>query len=247
MKTIQSIDRAMMILNYIAKHQHCRLVDMSQSFELNKSTLHGILMTLEYHGLIHKDSHQSTYTLGAKLFELGKKYEDNLSIKTIAKPYLSELASKFEETVHLGVLTDTDVLYIDKVESPHSLRLTSKVGTTDPLLTTASGKAILSKLPPNRLNDLLHLIEKPQANTHLSDYQIDIKKELNMIHDIGYALDLEEQEVGLNCIAAPITNRSNEAIASISISIPSSRFTRELIDNMKKELIITCKEISSRI
>lgn len=245
MKTIQTIDRAINIIEYISKNQNCRLIDMCNYFELNKSTLHGILSTLEYHGFINKDSKNATYKLGAKLFELGKIYEENLSIKKVAKPYIVKLAQKFSETVHIAVLNESRVLYVDKEESVHSLRMASKVGTTDPILTTAIGKAIISTLPENKLNILLDSIEIDEEEK-LVDLQR-IKKELEIIGEKGYALDLEELEVGLNCIAVPIRNGIGEAIAAISISIPSSRLTKEKLNTMKDELLKVAKEISDEL
>lgn len=247
MKTIQSIDRAINVIEYISKNQNCRLIDMCNYFNLNKSTLHGILSTLEYHGFINKDSTNTTYNLGAKLFELGKLYEDNLSIKKVAKPYLIKLAQKFSETVHLAVLNELTVLYIDKEESIHSLRMTSKVGTTDPLLTTAIGKSILSTLSEDRLNAILDSIEINKSTDYSLTDKSEILKELSIINKKGFALDLEELELGLNCIAAPIKNRLGEAIAAISISIPSSRFTKEKFEDMKIELMKACEEISNSI
>ncbi|MCB2294761.1 IclR family transcriptional regulator [Clostridium algoriphilum] len=247
MKTIQSIDRAVLVMEYISKNQNCRLIDMSNYFNLKKSTLHGILSTLKYHGLINKDSVSTKYTLGSKVFELGKLYEDNLSIKKIAKPYLIKLVQDFSETVHLGVLNNLTVLYIDKEESPHSLRMTSKVGTTDPLLTTAIGKAILAYLPDDKLN----YIVKTSKSNELTDYSISEKSrlldELSIIRKKGFSLDLEELELGLNCISTPIKNSINESIAAISISIPSIRFNKIILANMRKELLIISNEISQKL
>lgn len=246
MKTIQTIDRAINIIEYISKNQNCRLIDMCNYFNLNKSTLHGILSTLEYHGFINKDSKNATYKLGAKLFELGKIYEENLSIKKVAKPYIVKLAQKFSETVHIAVLNESRVLYVDKEESVHSLRMASKVGTTDPILTTAIGKAIISTLPENKLNILLDSIELDEEEKKVVDLER-IKKELEIIGEKGYALDLEELEAGLNCIAVPIRNGIGEAIAAISISIPSSRLTKEKLNTMKDELLKVSREISDEL
>lgn len=247
MKTIQSIDRAINVIDYISKNQNCRLVDMCNQFNLNKSTLHGILSTLEYHGFISKDSINSTYNLGAKIFELGTLYNDNLSIKKISKPYLIKLAQNFSETVHLAVLNEFTVLYIDKEESIHSLRMTSKVGTTDPLLTTAIGKCILSTLSIDKINTIFESVQLNKSTDYSLTDKSEILKELSTINRKGFALDLEELELGLNCIAVPIKNRLGEAIAAISISTPSSRFNKEKLENMKVELMKTCQEISNAL
>lgn len=244
MKTIQTIDRAMLILEHISKNKDSRLVDMCTAFGLNKSTLHGILSTLEYHGLIHKDTVNATYNLGAKVFELGKTYEDNLSIKRIAKPYLELLCSKFDETVHLAILSESEVLYIDKVESQHPFRMTSRVGTKDPLVYTAIGKAILANLSPVKIDTLIETIELKSATDYSATDKNKIKSELKIVHKQGFAIDLEELEVGLNCLAVPVKGPNNEAMAAISIVIPSSRFEKDKFESMKIDLIEACNNIS---
>lgn len=247
MKTIQSIDRSVMILEYISENNDCRLVDICTYLDLNKSTVHGIISTLEFHGLISKDPVTSKYSLGSKIFQLGMLYEKNLSIKKVAKPYLHHLVDKFSETAHLAVFSNYEALYVDKVESPYSIRMTSIVGTSDPLATTAIGKCILANISEDNFD---YFINTTNLNA-LTDYSITDKnkllEELNMIKKQGFALDLEELEVGLNCIAVPIKNSAGEAIAAISISAPSSRFNKEILQEMKNELVNVCNQISARI
>lgn len=248
MKTIQSIDRAVMVLNYIAQNNNdVRLMDISNDLNLNKSTLHGIISTLEYWGYINQNQRTSRYSLGNKLFHLGKVYEETLSIKDIVKPYLEELVAKFDETVHLAVLSNSKVLYIDKVESSHHLRMTSRVGMEDPLHVTAVGKAMLANISDKSLEKHLHNIEF----NSLTDFSLTDKKkfidELKAIKNQGFAIDLEELEIGLNCIAAPIMGYDNEALAAISIVLPSVRFNKDIFENMKNDLILICNKISKEV
>ena len=243
MKTIQSIDRAILLLEYISKHQGCRLIDMCTHYNLNKSTLHGILSTLEIHGLITKDMVSSTYSLGSKVYELGQLYQENFAIKKIARPYLVKLAEQFKETVHLAVLNNLSVLYIDKVESPHAFRVTSKVGTTDPLLTTAIGKSLLSSLSDERLDYILESLLVTSFAESIELKKQLIIKELSFINECGIALDCDELEKGLSCIAVSIKNKINETVAAISISAPTSRFNKENLESMKKALMDTSSRI----
>lgn len=247
MKTIQSIDRAISILDFIAKNNNCRLIDICNFFNLNKSTVYGIIATLEYNNLIYKDNFTSRYSLGSKIFQLSAKYEENLSIKKITKPYLQYLTSKFSETTHLAIFSNFEALYIDKVESPHSIRMTSKVGSTDPLFATAIGKCILANMPTDKFEYFINNSDLYAITDYSITNKENLNKELNIIRNQGFALDLEELELGLNCIAAPIKNSLGEALGAISISIPSSRFSKKLLDNIKFELLKVCNEISTNI
>lgn len=245
MKPIQSIERAINILNYIATHNNdVRLIDISKDLNLNKSTLHGIISTLEQFGYINQNQISSRYSLGNSLFHLGKVYEETLSIKKIVNPYLNELVNEYDETVHLAILSNSKVLYIDKVESNHALRMTSRVGMEDPLHATAVGKAMLANIPKHSLENILYNIELTQLTDFTQTDRNKLIEELNTIKQQGFSVDLEELERGLNCIAVPIMDYSNQAIASISIVIPSVRFQKDIFQNMKESLVAVCSKIS---
>lgn len=246
MKTIQSIDRVAMILEYVSKNQNCRLIDISKALEIKNTTLHALIGTLEYWGYINKNSNNQ-YTLGYKLFELGKLYESTLTLKDICHPYMNALVESYGETSHLAVLTKNKIQYIHKVESTHALRLTSKVGCIDELHHTASGKAMLANFDIETKQSLLSEAEfLPLTESTIID-QNKLNEELELTKKRGYALDLEEYEIGLNCIAVPIFSKENKPIASISVSMPCTRFNKNPIDNIINDLICYCNEISSKL
>jgi DNA-binding IclR family transcriptional regulator len=246
MKRIQSIDRVSMILDYISNHPESRLIDISNSLNIKNTTLHALLTTLEYWGFVEK-SNNNKYSLGYKLYELGKIYESKLTIKDLCAPYMNELVKKFGETTHLAIPINYKIQYIHRVESPHSLRLTSMVGHIDESYVTASGKAIMAFWENKAIDKFLEEMELvPRTEYTIINKDI-FKDHLIDIRNQGFAFDLEEYTIGLNCISAPIFNRSEKPIASISISMPNSRYKRSNIDSMCKELINTCSLISKEI
>lgn len=248
MKTIQSIDRAVMILNYIAKNNNdVRLIDISNDLNLNKSTLHGIISTLEAWEYISQNQVTNRYSLGSKVFHLGKVYEDNLSIKSIANGYIQQLVLKFNETVHLGILSNSKVLYIDKVECTHPLRMTSRVGMEDPLHVTASGKVLLANISETSRENILNNISLMKfTNFSLTDKN-KLIEELKVIKKQGFAIDLEELTPGINCIATPILGNNNEVLACISLVMPTARFDKDTFNHMKEELKLISNKISKEM
>lgn len=232
MKTIQSIDKAILVLNTVANQNgKLTLTDLSNLLNIKITTLHGILATLEHGKLLNKNQ-AGKYTLGVKLFEFGKVYEEDLSIVEIAHPYLEEMSERFNETLHLAIPFDKKILYIDKVESKHKFRLTSMVGTTEKAYISAIGLVILAYLPEKTRQDYFAGIDEffschnPEA--HLAGIFAQIKKE-------GFYIQYETQD-DFYCIAVPILDSESNIVAAISIVVPSHRYNEAWSSKIVNEL-----------
>lgn len=244
---IQAVSRAIQILNcFSKKNPELKLTDISKQLGINKSTVHGIIKTLEYDQLIEQNSETQRYRLGVKLVELGNMVLMSKEIRTVAKPYLLRLCEKLNETVHLGELNKTDIVYIDKFESDQSIRIFTTVGTRYDAFCTAIGKAILAYKSNEEL--LKHLPTTLTKHTDKTTTDIDIlKEELNIVKSRGYATDREENVVDLNCIGAPIFNDKAEVCYSISVSGPVNRMTETKLLTAIEEIKKTAFEISREI
>lgn len=240
---VQAIDRAVAILRLFGDtRRELKLTEIADALDLNKSTVHGILSTMKYHGMISQDEETQKYRLGLYLMELGSKVANSLDIIIIAEPYLRTLRDEVEETVHLGTLDKLEVVYIGKMESNQSMRIASAVGARNPAHSTGIGKALLAYLDEAFLEELL-----PEKMAKFTPYTITDKKqlldELAQIRRRGYAFDLEENNLGLKCISAPIYSYGGKVRYSISVSGPTVRMTEE-----KTQLVIRLiKEASSNI
>ena len=247
-KNIQSVSRAIAIMEYLSK---CRkgekLTQISQDLGLNKSTTHSLITTLERMGYVEQDQETSKYSLGLKLFELGQVVHANMDLRNIAMPFLRELAQKFGETVHLAILSKDEVVYIDKVDTLRSIRIGSQIGGRNAAYCTGVGKVLLAGLTDKELGSLLvHMkLEKLTSNTIVDKEEL--LKHLVSIRKNGFAMDQEEIEVGLTCVAAPIKNHRGKVIASISVSGPSSRMQVDVFDLMTKDVMDTAVQISRRL
>ncbi|MDX5593598.1 IclR family transcriptional regulator [Pseudovibrio sp. SPO723] len=244
-KTNQSIDRAVSILSFIAENGNsARLMDMCDALDLKKSTLHGILATMQIHGLITQDTDTSRYSLGIKLFELGKIYEENFSLRQVIRPTLERLSAEFKESVHVGILTEDSVLYMDRIDSPYSIRVAAKAGHKAPLYCTAMGKGILAYSSEQRQEDYLAKGPFPRLTENTLCTADELRAELRAIRQRQWSIDNEEVEMGLICIASPVVNGDSKVIAAIGISGPKHRTDEATLDSWKAAIPAAARDLS---
>jgi len=243
---IRSVGRAIKILEAFNNKSKLGITEISKMLQIPKSTTHDIVTTLEKEGILEKDSESSKYYLGIKLFELGDRARENFELRKVAIPYLKELNEMFDETVHLTVPENGEVLYIECFESTKRLRTYSVIGIRAPMYCTAVGKAILAFLPDKEINKIIGKGLKRFTNNTITDNK-KLLDELKKIRKTGYAVDNMEHEEGVRCVGAPIKENSGYPIASISISGPSQRITDEMIPQLAFHTIRVANAISERI
>ncbi|AOT68696.1 IclR family transcriptional regulator [Geosporobacter ferrireducens] len=244
-KMIQSVGRAIQILKCFENHEELGVTEVSKIMELHKSTTFGLIATLEAYRLLEKNEETGKYRLGLELFRLGTKVNSNL--RRIAIPYLERLVSMYGETVNLVAMDDTSVIYLEKVESSHSMRICTMVGGRLPLYCTAVGKSILASLPKDEADAI---IERMNFKKFTENTLCDRERLLKYLEDTkgnGYAEESEEFEMGLSCIAAPIFNHFGKAFAAISVSGPASRMTEEFRKKISASLIEFTQEVSRKM
>ena len=245
---IQSVDRALQILDCFAGLiQELGITELSTKMGLGKSTIYGLVNTLLMSGYLEQNPENKRYRLGLKLFELGSIVQGRMDIREIAKPYLRELSGQFHMTVHMGIYRDGEVVYIDKMDSPDTRIIYSQVGKRAPMYCTGIGKAIFANMEKNEIDHLLN-IQKREAltyNTLLNQEQI--IKELQIVKLQGYAIDNEEVELGLRCVAVPIYNNHRKPIAAISVSSSTAILSEDKVKEISIELIRVALEISKKL
>lgn len=245
---VQSIQRASDILNYIAHHNNdVKLADISHDLNINKSTIHGLLQTLVSCGLLSQNRDTNRYSLGLKVYELGKIFERDFSLTEIARPFMQELNERFEETIHLSIESNGEVLYIDRIKSNHSVRSASNIGGIDPLYATSAGKVMLAHMSQDYVEEYFRGRELRAYTPNTITDAAAIIGQLYTIRRQGYALDNEEVEIGLRCVSAPILNADGSILGAISISGPTTRLTDERFQDMSRALAGTCLAISRKL
>ena len=222
-RRIQSVERAMLLLEAIsAAGGEARLVDLASELDLNKSTLHGLLNTLAAMGYVAR--HGTRYGLGLRLREIAQPLADaDATLRDAFAPALGTLAARCNETCYLAVPCGTrEYLYIDAVEGAGNLRLVSPRGRREGLTTSAIGKIFIAYDP--------ELVRSLRKADKLSGA---VEDELDVIRAQGYALDLEQAESGLNCLALPL-RRQGRVVAALGVAGPAERLKASALHQLAK-------------
>ncbi len=196
----------------------------------NKSTTYRLLHTLASLDVVQQNDNEK-YSLGSRLFELGNRVPLYQSLINATKLPIRDIATDIEETVLFGILKDNQVFYISKAESIQGLKISTSIGSYQPLHATAIGKVLLAYCSEvQRKNALKSIIFHPYTKNTITQKKV-LLKSIEEVKAQGYALDMEEFEMGLICVAIPIFNKKNEFIGSISASGPLSRFEQKKVQN----------------
>lgn len=243
---IQSIDRAVEVLNcFNSRQKELRLTEIAEQLHISKSTAHGIVNTLKWHGLLNQDEETQKYRLGLRLMEMGELVKKSINITEIAGSHIDELCDLLEETVHLGTLVGTEVMYVDKRESQQSIRITTTIGSRIPAHSTGIGKCLLAYSPESLIEQLPEELEVYTPHTIATKKQL--KEELDTIRQAGYAYDKEEFSKGLYCVAAPIFDYNDQVRYALSVSGPTIRMNPSKVKVVTKLVLKVSKEISMKM
>ena len=242
---VQSVDRALAILESLARHGEAGVTELAGELGVHKSTAFRLVATLEGHRLVEQTEDRGKYRLGVGLLRLAGATTARLDVVQEARPVTRKLASDTGETVNIAVLAERSALYLDQVAGPSALQPHNWVGQHIPLHATANGKVLLSGLADDRLHELLGAMP---AYTELTITRRGrLREELDRVRSQGYAVAVDELEVGLTAVAAPVHNAHGDVIASMSVSGPTFRLTGERLPAVCELLVAAAAEVSHRL
>ena len=245
---IKVLNKSLSILEILLQQgSSMNMTELSEKLGFYPSTIHRILDTLKHWGYVEQDPHTQKYQLGLKALELGMAKLHQMDLVREATPYLKELVNQCNETVHLGVLEEGEVLYLAKEESSQTIRMISYVGKRAPLHCTALGKVLLTYLPEGERKKILGKRELPRLTEKTITNKEELEKELNKVKKQGFALDRGENEKDVRCIAVPIRNHQRKVIAAFSVSSPAYRTDINQQSHLKEALFTVSKKISKRL
>ena len=241
-----SVRKALDLLTSFSLHEpEWSLSAVARRLGLPKSTAHNLLRTLESFDLVHQDHEGRAYRLGPRALELGLAFAHSSALLANGRPILRELAGATQETVKLGLLSNDQVVILAAVESHHQLHTRGDIGTRWPLHCTSLGKAILSALPPEEAERVVRRrgLAKLTGRTVSSWERLSV--ELDRIRATRYALDLEENEPGVRCIAAPLVDPLRGWVTAISVSGPRTRLKDDRLAELAREVVAAAKRLAS--
>jgi IclR family transcriptional regulator, KDG regulon repressor len=225
----------------VASDEPRRLTDLADDLGLAKSNIHRILKTLVHRGYVRQDPTSGRYECTLKLWQLGVTLGNRIQIKPVAHPHLLILADETTETVHLSVLEGFEVIYIDKIDSPHPVRAYSVIGGHAPAHCVATGKALLAFSPAASQS---HGRLEKFTNRTITDFQ-ELQEELSKVREQGYAINRGEWRETVCGLAAPVFDASQKVCAAIGISGPHNRLTLARMRDLAPNVLKAAAAISS--
>src|SRR6266852_4816793 len=220
--------------------------ELSRRLGLAKSTVHRLAVTLVSEGLLEQDRDNGKYHLGIALFRLGALVRRRMNVSNEARPYLYDLREKINETVHLAILDGSEIMYVYNLESTQAIRMRSDIGVRKPAYCTAEGQAILAFQPPEVIERVLAAGLAPRTPKTLTSADKFIKA-LGVVRQRGCAIEDEESELGMVCIAAPIRDDSGDVVAAVGIAGPLMRLSKKSIAAFLPHVIATADLVSVRL
>ncbi len=242
---VQSVDRALRILEILARSGECGVTEVAQALEVHKSTAFRLVSTLEQHGLVEQVEGRGKYRLGVGLLRLAGATSARLDVVQEARALCKQLAALTGETVNLATLSGHSALYLDQVAGPSALQPHNWVGQHIPLHATSNVKVLLSGLDDAEVGALLGTLSRYTPTTITKKGKL--REELARVRDAGYAVAVDELEVGLTAIAAPVRNAHGDVVCSMSISGPTFRLPAERVDDVVPQLVEAADELSHRL
>lgn len=245
---IESVLRATAILDLLGQAPDgMHLTEVAKCLSLPKASTYRVLATLASQGYTKKDPENSRYYLGVKILRLQGNIATRSNLVPIAIPHMNRLALKLHETLHLAVLDEDRVVYLESRRPEHSFSSSPTAGRIAPAYCTALGKTLLAYLPPEELDSVLSKVKfEPLTPNTILDAEV-LREELAHTCRSGYAIDNEEQYIGVRCIACPVRDHRNQVIAALSVSAPPGRLPEDKDEFIIQEIWATCREISEAL
>ncbi|HYK91805.1 MAG TPA: IclR family transcriptional regulator [Acidobacteriota bacterium] len=219
------------------------LADLARALNLPKPTAYRIAATLEARGYLARNQ-AGLYQMTRKLFELERKESDEQLLADVAQPAMEHLLEICKETLNLGILDAGEVVVISTIESPQTIRMSSKIGNRRYLHSTALGKILLSGLSDKEVLRLIRLKKLPRLTPNTLITKQAVLAEVMLVRKQGWAMDNEENEPGGRCIAAPITGPGGRVVSALSISAPIFRMDMARARGLVGDLTSACRDIS---
>jgi DNA-binding IclR family transcriptional regulator len=247
-QSVPALERALTILEMLAKSKRgLAISEIVRNLQLPKSTAHTILITLERRGYLHRNEQTHRYLFGLKFFSLANMVLSASELRDQAAPTLRSLMGACGLTVHLAILDQRDVVLVDKVDSPGLIKLATWIGKRMDPHCTGVGKALIAYLPESELDLLIAEHRLPRHNEETIVSVRKLKAQLTEIRRLGYALDDEEDEVGLRCIGCPVFDGAGKVVAAVSVAGTVSQITAENLSALVDKVKRTASSISQHL
>lgn len=241
-RSVKSVDHALDILEFLTtEHGTIGVTQLAKHLGMNASTVHHILKTLEARRFVEQHPVSKLYRLGVRSLHVGQAYLAGLDVYTAALPHLTEVGRECGETVALAAIDGQRIAHLTTIPGRHVLRSEGEPVNRFNAHATALGKVLLAALSSEDRDRLITQAGLARYTAHTICSFRQLESELARVRDQGYALDLEESEIGLCCVSAPIHNHLGVVHAAIAVSVPRARF-----DDERRPILIELVKAAAR-
>lgn len=248
MPIIQAVERALLILDlFDERTPELKITEISDRMGLHKSTVHSLVKTMQSRGYMEQDKGSGKYRLGLRLMEKGQQLLQSMDLRQVAKPSLEQFTQSTGQTTHLVILDGYEGVYIDKVEGHLAPIRYSRIGRRVMLHTSSVGKLLSAYQPREWIGRLLERYEFVRLTEKTIVDADAFLRELELVKLRGYAIDDEENEIGVRCAAVPVFDHHGLTTAAISVSTLRSRVDDKELERLIEELNQTATSISQRL
>lgn len=241
------MDRAISVLEILAQRGEAGVSEVAGEIDVHKSTAFRLLGALEARGLVEQAGERGKYRLGFGIVRLAGAVTGRIDITQQGRPVCERLAEEIGETVNIAVLEQQFAINLFQARGPGAVTAHNWVGQLTPLHATSSGKVLLAHLPAVQRAGLLTETGLEKITPYTLTSRTKLEKDLAEARERGYAWTLEELEIGLHAMAAPVRGRDGDVVAAVSASGPSYRFTEERMHELAPLLVKGAEEISHRM
>ena len=243
--SVQSVDRAISILQVLARHGAAHVSEIAGELGVHKSTVFRLLATLEARGLVEQNAERGRYRLGHGVVQLAAGATKKHDLPVLSRPVCRELAQTVGETVNVVIHDGHEVISIDQVIGSATVTIINWVGQRTPMHATSAGKLFLACMPPEQAGAIL-AGGLPKYTRHTIVDPAALKEHLALARQRGYACTMEEHETGLASVAAPIRSLDGQVVAAVTVSGPTFRLNQDTIPDVAAHVLAAAAEISQR-
>jgi DNA-binding IclR family transcriptional regulator len=246
--SVPALEKGMSLLEMLAESKRgLTLSELVRKTKLPKSTIHCLVLTLERQGYLRECPRTRRFLFSSKLFHLANRASTQVEIRQTATRHLYDLMLETNLTVHLAVMEQDQVVLIEKVEPPGVLKVANWIGRRMDIHCTGLGKALIAHLDDTELDRLMKECQLPRHNEHTIISPKALRSHLAEIRKLKYALDDEEDELGLRCVGAPIFDHAGKVLAAVSICGSTCRIHANNLSTLAHKLNRTATEISRNL
>ncbi|MHB1651308.1 MAG: IclR family transcriptional regulator [Desulfitobacteriaceae bacterium] len=244
---IYSIEKGIRVLEFLCyASEDLSITEISRAFNINKTTIYRILRTFSVMGYVEQDTKSERYRPTMKILTLSNKVLNRMEIRSVANRYLKHLAIEVNQSVHLAVMDYYETVIIDKVESEDAIGINFHIGRRSPLYCTGTGKILLAAMSDSDLNKYLSNLDFRQFTPSTHSDKTLLRQEVEQVRKLDYALDRQEHNTGISCVAAPIRDFSGSVVAAMSATGPSFKI-EAATKTLREKVMDTAKTISQRL